>query len=247
MIRDAVVARASHFLFEWLAVGAGLFVYRATRRRRGKSGLTERGEFALVVGCVLGAAIGNKLAHWLEVPTLASSRVDGASWWLDGQSIVGGLLGGWIGVEISKWFTGIKRRTGDDFVVPILAGILVGRIGCFLAGLYDGTYGLPTTLPWGVDFGDGVRRHPTQLYEWCVALIALLTWPRWRDALAATPGLAFRAFILAYLLWRLAVDLIKPVPYLYPLDLSGIQWLCVLGIVVISAAIVRDQRRAADV
>ena len=27
------------------------------------------------------------------------------------------------------------------------------------------TYGTPTNLPWGIDFGDGVRRHPVQLYE----------------------------------------------------------------------------------
>ena len=38
-------------------------------------------------------------------------------------------------------------------------------IGCYFAGMDDFTYGTPTTLPWGHDFGDGVARHPVQLYE----------------------------------------------------------------------------------
>jgi len=35
-------------------------------------------------------------------------------------------------------------------------GVAIGRIGCYLAGLDDFTYGTPTALPWGHDFGDGV-------------------------------------------------------------------------------------------
>ena len=41
----------------------------------------------------------------------------------------------------------------------------MGRIGCFFAGLEDLTHGTPTELPWGHDFGDGIMRHPVQLYE----------------------------------------------------------------------------------
>jgi prolipoprotein diacylglyceryltransferase len=49
--------------------------------------------------------------------------------------------------------------------LPLAIGIAVGRLGCFFAGLDDFTYGTPTTLPWGHDFGDGIARHPVQLYE----------------------------------------------------------------------------------
>ncbi len=44
-------------------------------------------------------------------------------------------------------------------------GLAVGRIGCHLAGLTDGTHGDPSSLPWAVDFGDGIPRHPVNLYE----------------------------------------------------------------------------------
>ena len=42
---------------------------------------------------------------------------------------------------------------------------MIGRWGCHFAGLADGTYGVPTTLPWGVDYGDHIARHPVALYE----------------------------------------------------------------------------------
>ncbi len=47
-----------------------------------------------------------------------------------------------------KRIAGIRSRTGDLFAVPLCVGIAIGRIGCFLAGLADDTYGKPTSLPW---------------------------------------------------------------------------------------------------
>ena len=229
-----------HYAFEWLAFLLGAALYRAQRRAAGAPGLTERGSFGVVVGCLLGAGLGNKLAFWLENP--AALYGAGLHAWLDGQSLVGGLLGGWLGVECGKRFAGVTARTGDLYVRPLLVGIAVGRIGCFLAGLHDGTYGLPTALPWGVDFGDGVPRHPTQVYELALAALAALTWRRWSRPLAATPGLAFRAFLIGYLLWRLAIDALKPVPRAYALGLSGIQWVCIVGLMTLLLGLWRDRR-----
>ena len=82
-----------------------------------------------------------------------------------GRSILGGLIGAILLVEIHKHRRGIRGSTGAVFAAPIALAIALGRIGCFRAGLEDFTYGIPTSLPWGVDFGDGVMRHPVQLYE----------------------------------------------------------------------------------
>lgn len=241
MIQDPSLAHTVHYLFEWGALAVGATVYRHVKRRQGVHSLTEGPTFAVVLGCLLGAAIGNKAVYWIENPHLWAAAAGTPALWLQGQSIVGGLLGGWLGVEAGKWASDWQGpRTGDDFVPAILVGILVGRTGCFLAGLHDGTYGLPTSMPWGLDLGDGIPRHPAPLYEWWAAWLALLTWPRWRRALAHTPGLAFRVFMLGYMLWRVAVDSIKPVPYAYPLGGSGIQWLCALAAVLIAAGIWMD-------
>jgi prolipoprotein diacylglyceryltransferase len=80
-----------------------------------------------------------------------------------------------------------------------------------------------------VDFGDGVRRHPTQIYEILVALligaIILL-----RSQRPHARGALFRLFLLLYLVFRFAVDFIKPTnkPYL---GTSAIQIASLLGAV----------------
>jgi prolipoprotein diacylglyceryltransferase len=53
----------------------------------------------------------------------------------------------------------------DLLAVPLCAGIALGRVGCFLAGPADRTHASATALPWGVDHGDGIARHPVALYE----------------------------------------------------------------------------------
>ena len=76
-----------------------------------------------------------------------------------------------------------------------------------------------------VDFGDGVPRHPTQLYE--IGFLALLgSWLALRPPRAE--GAAFRAVLLGYLAFRLAVDLLKPGEPL--LGLTAIQWACLAGL-----------------
>lgn len=205
-------------------------------------GLLAPGTFAVLVGVLAGAAIGNKAVFFIERPDLWRAMLAGEGVW-PGQSIVGGLLGGLIGVEIAKWLTGQTRSTGDAMVGPLCAGIALGRVGCFLAGLHDDTYGLPTALPWGVDLGDGVPRHPTALYE--IAFIALLftALRAGRTTLSAVPGLQFKLFLSAYLLWRLLIDGLKPVRVGYPLGLSGIQWVCVVALLCYLPVVARALRR----
>ena len=135
-----------------------------------------------------------------------------------------------MGVELMKKWYGMTTSMGDHFVLPLVVGTAIGRIGCFLAGLNDGTYGNATALPWGVDFGDGIMRHPTQLYDILFVLlygVVLLTVKdRWRSK----PGVLFKLYLSGYLFWRLAVDSIKPVPYDYGWGLSGIQIVCVVAL-----------------
>jgi prolipoprotein diacylglyceryltransferase len=106
--------------------------------------------------------------------------------------------------------------------------MVIGRIGCFLAGLNDGTHGGPTSLPWGVDFGDGIPRHPTQLYE--IAFLILVAWILFRPSLPSPPptGLRFRALILSYSIFRLLVDFLKP--YDRVLGMNPIQWACLIAL-----------------
>ena len=90
-------------------------------------------------------------------------------------------------------------------------GVAIGRIGCFVVGLADYTYGTPTSLPWAWDFGDGVLRHPVQLYEslsLTLAMIVFLILLKLRPQDVVNEG--FYWFIGWYGLQRFAFEFIKP-------------------------------------
>lgn len=211
-----------HLLFEALAYFVGFQLYRLARRRRGDVVDSET-RWSVIVAAAVGAAVGSKLLAWAEHPA------DG--FLVSGKTIVGGLLGGWLAVEWAKRRAGVVERTGDLFAVPLCVGIAVGRIGCFLTGLPDKTYGRPTSLPWGVDLGDGVGRHPTQLYEILFLAVLGLWLSRSRARLedgSLPRGALFDRFVVAYFAFRLAVDFLKPgEPHL---GLTAIQWGAVAGL-----------------
>ncbi|MBA4382796.1 MAG: diacylglyceryl transferase [Sideroxydans sp.] len=223
-----------HAIFEAAALTFGAFYYRWLQQRAGVSlgSLMEGGRFAVLLGCIFGAAIGNKLVFWLEMPHLLPLFWNKSEVWFAGQSMVGGLLGGVIGVELAKKISGVQSSTGDGFVYPVLLGLIIGRVGCFVAGLEDGTYGVPTDLPWGIDFGDGIARHPTQLYEIAFATGLWLVLRRMRDAWSTQSGLLFKVMLCSYLLWRLWVDGLKPLPFDYGFGWSGIQVVCAIALLV---------------
>lgn len=221
-----------HAAFEAAALSIGAFYYRYLQHRDGVSvgDLLNGGKFAVLLGCIFGAAIGNKLVFWIEMPNLLPLYWNKPEVWFAGQSMVGGLLGALIGVELAKKLSGARNSTGDAFVFPVLLGLMIGRMGCFVAGLADGTYGTPTTLPWGVDFGDGIARHPTQLYEIVFAAGLWLVLHRMRDRWSVQAGLLFKVMLCSYLAWRLLVDGLKPVPFDYGFGSSGIQLVCAIAL-----------------
>lgn len=221
---------ALHTLLEAVAYFIGFRCFLYERRRIAPPALTDDDTSLWIgVAAIASAAIGAKLAYWIEDPLNAFA--DFPQWLrlLEGKSIVGALLGGLVGVEAIKRAIGVTGSSGDAFAHPLILGIAIGRVGCFLAGLADHTYGNVTTLPWGVDFGDGVSRHPTQLYEIVFLGLLVIGLHAGRRQLSM-PGSRFRVFMISYLAFRLVIDAIKPMPYAYFGMLSGIQLLCLAGL-----------------
>jgi len=196
--------------------------------------------WAVIAPAVAGAALGARLGFWLEDPLLTWRNVHNPAYLLSGKTIVGALAGGLLAVELVKRYVGLRESTGDLYAVPLATGIATGRLGCFFTGLSDNTCGTPSKLPWAVDFGDGIPRHPTQLYEilFLLFLIPPLFYVLKRISPGCAvedsiqnprflPGDAFRLFMVSYVTFRLLCDFIKPYPRLF-LGLGGIQWGCVL-------------------
>jgi phosphatidylglycerol:prolipoprotein diacylglycerol transferase len=161
-----------------LAMLVAYFVLRADLARRG---IAADAEALIAVPCLAGIA-GAKLYHVLETP-----RDFFADPWHElfsqfGFAWFGGLI---VGFAAFVW---LARRSQVPLLEMLDAGSPaaalgygVGRIGCFLSG--DGDYGIPTSLPWGMSFPNGLvptdqRVHPTPIYELLVA--CAIAWWLWR-------------------------------------------------------------------
>ena len=167
------------------------FVLRADLARRGiadaKSGEAE----ALVAAPSLAGFVGAKLYHLLESP--AEFFADPIHLLLSpyGFAWFGGLLAGFATFAFVAWRL-VQRNAARGNKISFLTildagspaaavGYGIGRIGCLLSG--DGDYGIPTSLPWGMSFPNGLvpttqRVHPTPIYELIVACI--VAWFLWR-------------------------------------------------------------------
>ena len=197
-----------HGFFEalaWLvAVAAGWWV----RRRYFTSGSSPlpRADYPVYMSLLwIGAVAG---AYGLGTLNLELAAMRG-----EGRSILGAILGGIVAAEAYKRRRRIRGSTGAIFVLPLAFAVAVGRLGCFFAGLEDYTYGTPTVLPWGVDFGDGIPRYPVQLYEsFTMAGFALVffLWLRRRPREAARNG--FYLFAAVYGAQRFLWEFLKPYP-----------------------------------
>ena len=232
-----------HLAFEGLAYVVAAVLYFYLRRHFGDPIVTPI-RWAVIAVAIAGATIGSKVLFLFEDPQLTWRNLHDPAYLLGGKTIVGALVFGLLAVEAMKRFIGLKLSTGDLYAIPLAVGIAIGRIGCFLTGLSDNTYGTSSTLPWAVDFGDGIPRHPTQLYE-IIFLVALLPFLYWilRSLKNGTSrrfhsGDAFKAFMVAYLFFRVLCDFIKPYPRVL-LGLGTIQWACLAGLIYYSRDIVR--------
>ena len=217
-----------HLLFEVLAFLAGFQYYRYLRTRKSDL-ISDSNRWSIIVGATAGAFIGSRLMGFLENPFITWTA-EGVQQLLNVKTIMGGLFGGLLGVEGIKKLIGERSSSGDLFTLPIILGIFIGRIGCFLAGTNEFTYGVETEFFAGMDLGDGLLRHPIALYE--LVFMGGLFWTL-RKIYAQrflANGELFKLFMLAYFGFRFLIEFIKPNEFLV-LGLSSIQWLCVINFV----------------
>ena len=205
----------AHSFFDLLASFCSMIMTVLVYRWRLGAAMTrlENAGLGYAVALVLGAALGGfgfgTLNLWL-------SHVPGI-----GRSIVGALAGGILSIEAFKYLRGIKESTGIIFVPAFATTVVVGRWGCFFAGLADETYGTASTLPWAVDLGDGILRHPVPLYEsfamFLFLMAALILLAR-RNAWFMANG--FYVMVFYYAAQRFAWEFLKPYATLFgPLNL----------------------------
>ena len=143
-----------HWVFESLAYTAGFYLYRRLRRQRGDV-IDSRARRWVIAAAIIGGFAGSRILSAFEDPLFLADHWIQPQLLLGGKTIVGGLVGGLIAVESVKRLRGIRVATGDLLALPLVLGIAIGRIGCFLSGLEDQSYGIATTAA----VGRGFRRR----------------------------------------------------------------------------------------
>jgi phosphatidylglycerol---prolipoprotein diacylglyceryl transferase len=198
-------------LMMWAAFVAAFFFLDADFRRR---------EFKLdpqtvVAVCAIAGIIGAKLYHVWDTPGDEVFSRTGFAWF-------GGFLAGLATLVVFAILYRIPLLQFLDACSPAAAlGYAVGRIGCLTSG--DGDYGIPTSLPWGMSFPNGLvpttqRVHPTPIYEFIAGLaITYILWRLGAKALAGrvSSGTVLAGFLILSGLARFLVEFIRINPRVF--------------------------------
>jgi phosphatidylglycerol:prolipoprotein diacylglycerol transferase len=174
------------------------FVIRADLRRRGYGADAEN-----IIGTTgLAGLLGARLYHLLESPSEFFAHPLPLLFSTTGFAWFGAVIGGFVALVLLARHYQMKILLMLDIASPAAAvGYGVGRIGCLISG--DGDYGIPTSLPWGMSFPNGLvptteRVHPTPIYEFLVAM--LIGYMLWRIGSSAVGGLRPTGEVFAYYL-----------------------------------------------
>lgn len=216
-------------VFVFFALIIAFIIYRVQLKR---DHIQNINSFYIAIFAIIGGMIGSKLPiiimYWNEL----NARPGAIETLLSGRTIVGGLIGGTTGTFLAKKIFGIKERLGNQIALPVAAGMAIGRLGCLFRGC---CYGRPTNLLWGIDLGDHIARHPTQIYEilFDIALISFLGWKKKKEV---QPGELFKIFLNCYLSFRFLLEFIR-VEKIILLGLTDFQLLCAISLVYINRCI----------
>lgn len=218
-----------HLILEYLAFFLA-YRYYVFLRNKQVDIITTNNRLSIILGAAIGAFVGSRLVGFLEFPYIEEFNLKSFINLVNTKTIMGGLFGGLIGVELVKKIIGEKNSSGDLFIFPIILGIFIGRIGCFLSGTNEFTYGSETTFFTKMDLGDGILRHPIALYELVFLILLIYFLKQIKKTKTLYNGELFKYFMLLYFSFRFMIEFIKPNTF-FIVGLSSIQILCLLCII----------------
>src|SRR4051794_19385838 len=210
-------------LFMVLAAAVFLVARHVLPKPPQVASLPSRTRLALALAAFIGGSFASKMPflttdpeQWFRVGT----------WLSDGKTILAGLMGAYVAVEIAKRMLHVQVKTGDTFALPLALALAVGRWGCFFNGC---CFGRETDLPWACDFGDGVLRHPTQVYEslFHLTMAGVLLGLMGRGLLRTH---RLQLYLIAYGVFRFLTEYLRPEPEWFG-GLTFYQWVAVVLVV----------------
>lgn len=188
------------FLLAGIAVSV-VFWVRLARR--------EDGLLLIYVAALISAFLGAKIAYLLAEGWRDFDQRDGWLRLATGKSVLGALLGGYVGVELTKRWAGYRGMTGDWFALIAPAGIVLGRLGCWLHGCCLGRVCSPHWFT--LRDAAGVPRWPAVPVEILFNGLLLLLF-LWLRRVGRCKGQLFHLYLIAYGLFRFAHEFWRDTP-----------------------------------
>jgi phosphatidylglycerol:prolipoprotein diacylglycerol transferase len=197
------------------------------------SGLDPRALEDLLFYGVLGVVLGGRLGYvfFYKPGYYLSHPLEVFAIWQGGMAFHGGLIGVIVALAFYCRRRGLRFLAVMDFVAPLVPlGLAAGRMGNFINGEL---WGRASTVPWAMIFpqaGDGVPRHPSQLYQFAGEglLLFVLLW-----IVSARPratGTVAGLFLLGYGLFRFLAEFAREPDAFLGFPLPGLtmgQLLCI--------------------
>src|SRR3989338_664825 len=160
----------------------------------------------LTIGIILGGRLFYIIVYDLKY--YLANPMSIIAIWHGGMAFHGALLG----IIIASLIFCKKKKINfytlaDHVVIPASIALALGRIRNFINGeLYGRQHSL--SYPLAVDFGDGIARHPSQLYESAKNLIIFAVLFQLRKS-NLKPGALFWLFITMYGMLRFIVEFFR--------------------------------------
>jgi prolipoprotein diacylglyceryl transferase len=244
-----------HFYALFILIGIALAIWIGSRRfkqRGGQAGMILDIALWAVPFGIVGGRIFHVLTHWDYYFYAGADLTKVFAVWEGGLAIFGALILGSVGAFIGARTAGIKFLAFADAIAPgVLVAQAIGRIGNYFN---NELFGLPTTLPWGLEISTanpaypaglpaGVLFHPTFLYEliWNLMGFAVLIWLdrklklRW--------GQMFAAYLITYSIGRAFIESIRIDPSEIFFGLRTNVWSAIFTIAIGVALFVWSRRR----
>ncbi|HAN20974.1 MAG: hypothetical protein A2Y15_03175 [Clostridiales bacterium GWF2_36_10] len=217
----------TYSIFMVLALIAAFICYKLTAEKidRGKNSFRS----LIIIYALLGGAIGAKLPILIYNYKILFSYPENINLLISGKTIVGGLIGGFLAVFLVKRRFKIELKTGNDIAAPAAFGMAIGRLGCFFGGC---CYGIESPQFLGVDFGDGIYRYPTQIYELIFDLGLFVLFLYLKRTKELRPGVLFKYLLNAYFIFRFLIEFVRDTETI--LGISYYQILCSLCLIFIN-------------
>jgi phosphatidylglycerol:prolipoprotein diacylglycerol transferase len=178
------------------------------------SRLARRDErlLTIYVAALIGAFLGAKLVYLLAE---GYQHLGAPDMWLQlatGKTILGGLPGGYVAVEIAKRLVGYPGITGDWFATIVPFGIILGRMGCWFHGCCQGKV---CDRAWfTVADAAGIARWPSVPVEILFNLAMIVVFLRLRRA-RRLPGQHFHIYLIAYGGFRFLHEFLREEPKVF--------------------------------